>query len=352
MRYSIIIETKEDKEKFDRYKKFLPAIDTSIPLILSRSIMAGVRLNIFDTIGHDAVTSTKLAQSLSLNEESLTLLLNVLTGAGYLNVDNDYYRLSDISKNLLLRNSPDNICVNVEYAYLRWKMIDQLENVIQTGKGIDLHQSFLNDPDSWNTYQRSMFGFARTIAKQIAPLVPVMPNAKKLLDIGGSHGLMGAEICKLHPPMTSTVFDLLDAIAQAQKIGESEGLDAYVSYQAGDALADELGSNYDVVFVGNLMHHFSEEQNRLLIQKITKALSPNGTLAIYDEGHKKSTSFPDVFEAATSLMFHINSSGKCYLPEEYISWLKSAGFVDCKSYDSLHGIILVSGIYRQQVRVL
>ena len=75
--------------------------------------MAGVRLNIFDTIGHDAVTSTKLAQSLSLNEESLTLLLNVLTGAGYLNVDNDYYRLSDISKNLLLRNSPDNLCVNV-----------------------------------------------------------------------------------------------------------------------------------------------------------------------------------------------------------------------------------------------
>jgi len=240
---------------------------------------------------------------LSLNEESLTLLLNVLTGAGYLNVDNDHYRLSDISKNLLLRNSPDNLCVNVEYAYLRWKMIDQLENVIQTGKGVALHQSFLNDPDSWNTYQRSMFGFARTIANQIAPLVPVKPNAKKLLDIGGSHGLMGAKICKLHPPMTSTVFDLPDAIAQAQKIGESEGLDDYVSYQAGDALADDLGNNYDVVFVGNLMHHFSEEQNRLLIQKITKALSPNGTLSIYDVGRKKSTSFPDVFEAATSLMF-------------------------------------------------
>ncbi|ETR71537.1 MAG: methyltransferase type 11 [Candidatus Magnetoglobus multicellularis str. Araruama] len=347
MKYSIIPETKEDEKKLERYQQFLPAIDTSIPLIISRSIMAGVRLNIFDTIGHDSVTSAELSQSLSFNEESLTLLLNVLTGAGYIIFDNAYYRLSDISKKLLLRSSSDNLCVNVEYAYLRWKMIDQLEDVIQTGKGVDLHESFLNNPESWHTYQRSMFGFAKTIASQISPLVPVKPNAKKLLDIGGSHGLMGAEICKLHPPMTSTVFDLPDAIAQAQKIGKSEGLDDYVSYQAGDALADELGSNYDVVFVGNLMHHFSEEQNKLLIQKITKALSPNGTLAIYDVGHKKSTSFPDVFEAATSLMFHINSSGKCYLPEEYINWLTSAGFVDCKSYDSLHGIILVSGIYRQ-----
>jgi 2-polyprenyl-3-methyl-5-hydroxy-6-metoxy-1,4-benzoquinol methylase len=347
MRYSIIPETKVDEDNLERFRNYLPAIDTSLSLIQSRSIMAGVRLNIFDTIGHDACTAEDLAQTLSLNENSLTLLLNVLTGAGYLVFTNEHYCLSDISKNLLLRSSPDNLCVNVEYTYLRWKMIDQLENVIQTGKGVDIHQSFLNDPESWDIYQRFMFGYAKINAKKIAPLVPVKSNAKKLLDIGGSHGLMGAEICKRHPPMTSTVFDLPDAIAQARKIGKSEGLDAYVSYKSGDALKDDLGSNYDVVFVGSLMHHFSEEQNRRLIQRITKALSPNGTLAIYDGGHEKSTSFPDVFDAATSLMFHINSSGKCFLPEEYINWLTSAGFVDCKSYDTLPGIILVSGIYRQ-----
>ncbi len=346
MRYSIIPETKEDEDNWDSYQNFLPAIDTSFPLIQSRSIMAGVRLNIFETIGHNAFTSKELAQSLSLNEESLKLLLNVLAGAGYLNFDNEQYRLSDTSKNLLLRSSPNNLCVNVEYAYLRWKMIDQLENVIQTGKGVDLHQSFLNDPKSWDIYQRSMFGYAKAISKKIAPLVPVKSDAKKLLDIGGSHGLLGAEICKLHPPMTSTVFDLPDAIEQARNIGKSEGLDDYVSYQAGNALEDDLGKNYDVVFVGNLMHHFSEEQNRLLIQRITKVLSPNGTLAIYDVGHKSSISSPDVFNAATSLMFHINSSGKCYLPEEYICWLTSVGFVDCMSYDDASpGIILVSGIY-------
>ncbi|MBF0450680.1 MAG: hypothetical protein HQK75_08275 [Candidatus Magnetomorum sp.] len=44
-----------------------------------------------------------------------------------------------------------------------------------------------------------------------------------------------------------------------------------------------------------------------------------------------------------SSMFHINSGAKNYSKDDYLTWLKSAGFVDCLSHDVMPGVILVTG---------
>ena len=60
--------------------------------------------------------------------------------------------------------------------------------------------------------------------------------------------------------MRSEVLDLPQAVEHARKLASAEGLDDVVTYRAGDALVDNLGTDYDVVFLGNILHHFTPPQ--------------------------------------------------------------------------------------------
>ena len=55
----------------------------------------------------------------------------------------------------------------------------------------------------------------------LARHVPVRKGATRLLDLAGSHGLMGATLCRKHPPMRSTVIDLPAAIEHARRLADT-----------------------------------------------------------------------------------------------------------------------------------
>ena len=68
--------------------------------------------------------------------------------------------------------------------------------------------------------------------------------------------------------MRSEVLDLPQAVEHARKLASAEGLDDVVTYRAGDALVDNLGTDYDVVFLGNILHHFTPQQIGELLARV------------------------------------------------------------------------------------
>jgi hypothetical protein len=131
---------------------------------------------------------------------------------------------------------------------MAWRWLGQTNEVIKGGRGLDMHRE-LGDPDSWATYQGAMLEIARQLAPIVAQIVPVKPGADRLLDIAGSHGLFGALISRQHPPMRSVVLDLAEAVEQSLRLAQEEGIEDVVTHVVGDALADDLGEGYDVVFL-------------------------------------------------------------------------------------------------------
>jgi hypothetical protein len=172
----------------------------------------------------------------------------------------------------------------------------------------------------------------RQLAPLVARIVPVKPGAEKLLDIAGSHGLFGALICREHPPMRSVVLDLPEAVVQARRLAHEEGLDDVVTHQAGDALVDDLGDRQDVVFLGNILHHFSPDQIEGLLGRIRSALSPGGTVAIWELRRPEPSDAPDIMGDGFALFFRVTSSARCYATGEYLDWLKAAGLEAVQSH--------------------
>jgi hypothetical protein len=306
-------------------------LDTFLPLVQARAIIAALRLGVFESLRDEPRSCEELARSLNLDAEALELVLRVLVGSGYVAAQADGYALTDLARETLLKDASSRVVDFVGLHEIAWHWLARTNDVIRDGSGIDMHRE-LGDPASWATYQRAMLEIARQMAPIVAQLVPVKEGGQKLLDIAGSHGLFGGLICREHPPMRSVVLDLPEAVAHSRRLAHEEGLDDVVAHREGDALADDLGDAQDVVFLGNILHHFSAEQIEGLLGRIRSALSPGGTVAIWEIRRPESGDPPDIMGDGFALFFRVTSTARCYSTSEYLGWLAAAGFDEIQAH--------------------
>ncbi len=302
----------------------VPMMDTMFGMLKSRFVMAAVKLGVFDALAGAPQTAAGLAATRELDASSLELLLRSLVFAGYLEIDGERYRLSALSRRSMVAGAPRDLTGFVMWNYTQWQYTEHLESLLQTGRGVDFH-STLKDPDAWGHYQKGMLEGARFNAPVLAKHVPVRKGATRLLDLAGSHGLMGAAICRRHPPMRSTVIDLPAAIAHARPLAEREGIGDVVEHRAGDITTDPLGADADVVLLSNILHHFLPDQIVSLMARARDALTRDGTIAIWELERPRRDSKPGGGDGI-ALFFKITSTASAYSGEEYAEWLAQAGF--------------------------
>lgn len=326
MHYELVADNDEEQKLIESNKQLRVFMDVYLPVIQGRAIMEGVHLGLFRTIEHNQLTLKEISEKLSLNYDALGLLLNTLVCAGYLEYENEKFFLTELSKNSLLKDSMFQATGAIKLSRTRWTMLEELGNSIKTGESVNLHEKFLSTQESWDAYQRAMYEFAIFTADEIASCITLKPDATKMLDIGGSHGLFGAKICRKFPPLKSIVFDLPKAVEGSIPLAQEAGIDDVVSFQSGDALKDDLGKNYDLVLVSNLCHHFSKEQNAYFFCKIFSALKKGGTIAIIDIKPPDFVNNRNLTSAVSSLMFMLNSGGQNHSSSDFINWAESAGF--------------------------
>src|SRR4030095_14985263 len=148
----------------------------------------------------------------------------------------------------------------------------------------------------------------------------------KMLDIGGSHGLYSIELCKKYPSLSSVILELPGAIESASAMATQARLGDRVQYKAGNALTDDLGGGiYDLIMINNVVHHFTEEQNILLAQKVARALKPGGMYAVGEVIRGKRPGEGGAIASVVGLYFSLTSESGTWSVEEISSWQQKAG---------------------------
>jgi hypothetical protein len=306
----------------------IPLIDTMFGMLKARVIMAGVRLGIFDALAQEGRTAGSIAAALHLDQSCLELLLRTLVYCGYLELGGDRYSLSALGRDTMTSAAPKGLTGFVQWNYTQWEFAGHLETLVRTGRGLEFH-STMTDPEAWGFYQQAMLETARFDAPVLARHVPVRQGATRLVDIAGSHGLLGAAICRKHPPMRSTVIELPAAIDHARRLAQREGHDALVEHRMGDLRRDDLGADWDVALLSNILHHFSPEDVRGILGRVAGALVPGGTAAIWELERPRSERSPSEGDGV-ALFFRLTSTAAAYSGEEYAQWLGDAGLKQIK----------------------
>jgi SAM-dependent methyltransferase len=322
-----------------------PLMETQVAFSMARSIMAGVKLGIYDAIGTRAATAAEVAAACKTDPEATTKLMNTLVGCRYLRHRDGRYKLTPKARKWLLRDSPHSIANKLLMQYDEWDVVAKYEEYVATGRPLDVHES-LTDRWAWDRYQQGMRAMASISAVEVAKRLPVPAGATAMLDIGGSHGYYSVCACRRHGGLRATIFDLPQAVEHAAPILAREGMGERVSHRAGDALSDDLGDGaWDVVFLSQLVHHFTDEQNRDLMRRIARALKPGGVCVLLDMLRPSSPEDAGGVGAVLDLYFAATSRSGTWPLETMQAWQRDAGLVVEKPIHlrTLPGAVMVIG---------
>jgi cyclopropane fatty-acyl-phospholipid synthase-like methyltransferase len=204
-----------------------------------------------------------------------------------------------------------------------WEMVSGLEGFLRTGAALDIHGG-LSD-GVWSRYQRAMRALAALSAAEVTKRLSLPSGARRMLDIGGAHGFYAVGFCRKYPQLSATILDLSEAIEHAAPILAAEGMGDRIQHRAGDALVDDLGEDaYDIILISNLVHHFSDRQNRELAARAARALVPGGMLVIQDVIRPRSPNGGDQVGQVLNLFFTLTSTSGTWAVAEIQAWLREA----------------------------
>lgn len=301
-----------------------PLFDSIIALLLARTVMVATRLDVFETMAGQPRSAAEIADMCGTAPTATHKLLDALVGAGYLRVRAGQYALASVARRWLLKDSPRSLYDAILLQFVDEQFIAQMESFVRTGEPIEIHEHMT--PDTWELYQRGMRSGARLTTPEVALRLPMPHHAHAMLDIGGSHGYYSVALCRRYPELRATVLDLPEAVAAAAPLLARERMGERVVHRADNVLTADLGrEEYDLILIANLVHHFTESQNRDLVMRCARALRPGGRMVIGEVVRPQTPREAGQIGALTDLYFAITSAGGTWTFAEMADWQRAAG---------------------------
>ncbi|HEX2091248.1 MAG TPA: methyltransferase [Longimicrobiaceae bacterium] len=296
-----------------------------------RMLSTAVRLGVFEVLREGPLIAAEAAGRLGVDPRGLELLLRPLATSGYLERDGEGYANTPMTEKWLLADSRDSMVEMVAFHdTLQVHLWGDLEKSVRAGEPPrDYYRWLREHPDTLRRFQELLGGLARTWGDKIAELSALPESSRRLLDLGGGHGLYTAAFLRRYPGLRATVFDLPEALEVGRENAVETGLEDRICFQGGDLLRDDFGGGYDVVLLASTVHCFLPEQNAHLVRRVRDALNPGGRVVIVEqlsETRPGDTLLRRAFLQTFSInLFHLMGA-QLYSQETIAEWLADGGF--------------------------
>lgn len=305
-------------------------------------------LALFETIGQadgplDAAT---LADRLDAHPEGIATLCEFLVTEGYLGRDGATYELTRMTETWLVAESATDmgpwLTFWEELVFPFWER--ELETAVREGEPSQTIYEWLDEePGRWKIAQEGFRATASLLVEDVADAVTIPAGAERLIDVGGGHGLYATELCRRHPRLSATIFDVPGAV-EAVRDDIPESVAGQIDTQAGDYREDDLGSGYDLALLFNVVHAHDPDENVALLERVGAALEPGGRVVVLDqwEGSGR-TPVSRAGLRFVALTYLTTLGATVYAHEDVAAWLREAGFSDVqrKSVGPLSGLAIV-----------
>ncbi len=331
----------------------IPLVEAMGGMLYSRTLIAGVRLGVFDALENGPASAEELASRLRCSPDGMRVLLSALHGCAYLTLDGDRYANAPLARRWLVRNAPRSVADYLDFMVDQWSWVGATEEAIRTGVPVDTHREG-QDPAYWERYMRGLAALARTEAEDAAAAIPLTRPPRRMLDVGGGHGVFSEALCRRYPGLEAEILDLPEVV-RTQTAGETvDGARARdgdrdpvrsrahdrirsraedrIRYRAGDLRTADWGAGFDLVLLFNLLHHFSEEESRAALAKARAALTPGGTVAVWEfRDRQKNARRPSQVGGLLGLFFYTTSGRRVWPRERIEEWLRAAQFAEIRA---------------------
>lgn len=306
-----------------------------------QAVSTAVHLHLFETLHERPLSLPALAQTLGCQERGLHKLLRALAALGYVKEQDGRYAITPMTEKWFL----DGATVDMKAATICWDAFlrdlwPHAPAVIQSGeRPYDFYEYTAATPGLSHAHQQMMAGNARLNAPQIAARIQLPSGPTRLLDVGGGHGIYTIQLCHAYPNLQATIMDSAIALETAQQHVTAAGLNGRIRLQPADIWEADWGSDYDLILLFNLIHHFDFETNVTLLRRAGAALKPGGQLAIFDQMTSKvlGPAINTIFQLI-NLMYYLFADGRTFSREEVAQLLDAAGYGEVQFSTSMQWV--------------
>ena len=290
----------------------------------SKHLFAASELGVFEALGEGPVDLEGLAARTGLTRRTTRIAADAMVALGLLEVRGGCYANTPVAATFLAGVTPADLRPLLRFwdrlSYPAW---EGLAGAL--GRGRPAREIFEIDDDLVPVMSAGIAA-ATTAACRALPEVAGLPAASRVLDIGGGTGSWSIALAAADPALTATVLELADVARVADEQVLEAGYSHRIDVRVGDVLADDLPSGFDVFLLANLVHYFTPDTNRSILQRIRAAAETGDRLLIADFWTDPSHTQP----LAAALMagefaIHVND-GDVYSVAESAAWLAATGW--------------------------
>ena len=327
---------------------------TMYGFMISQVLFTGDEIGIFDSLC-ELKSLTELAQSLELSPDALERFILAGIAIGFIEKQDNNYCLAEHLRPFLKKSSPD-YCGNAfshfrevsTKTFLDLKIAlkenqPQWQQIFSNTEAYSPFEQLYSDPQRTENFLSSMWGMGYAPARELVEKFS-LEGYQTLVDLGGGSGSFAIAALSSYPTLKGIIFDIESVYSYLrQKIIEHK-LQERLDFIAGDFFTDKLPSG-DIYSLGYILSDWNRKDGTNLLKKIYHCLPEGGCILILEKLFNEEKNGP-VETAMMNLAMLLETRGKHYSGSEYINWLKSVGFKDCKviySSGEKHMVVGIKG---------
>jgi 2-polyprenyl-3-methyl-5-hydroxy-6-metoxy-1,4-benzoquinol methylase len=279
----------------------------------ARVLITANNYRIFDYLT-EPQSARAISHQLKTDLRATEILLDALTGLELLKKSADEYRNTSLSNLFLVKGAPyyqGDIIRHADYLWKNWSALDEVVRTGNPSRGVRDYESFI----------LGMHNLAILKARDVIKAVG-LKKVRTALDLGGGPGTYSIAMAK--QGVQVTLFDHPVAIEIAREIIAKKSTIG-INFIKGDFMADDIGGGYDLIFISQIFHSYSADDNLLILKKCAKSLNREGRIVIQEFYISENRARP-VQGALFSVNMLVNTqAGRCYFPKEIKDWLSKSG---------------------------
>ena len=287
----------------------------------SCTIVTAGELGLFAWIGKRQKDAVALAAHFGGTAAGWEIFCNALCAVGLLRKRGGKYANTVFSSRCLNGSRASFLLPE----YDAWKTWGGLASALRSGKRPKTNNPFFSDQSQARRLLKALDADAQKIAPHLVRKLP-LNRVKTLLDIGGGLGAFSIAFCRRFPNLQATLVEHPRTVFLARRAVVRAGLSKRVRVLGANFVTQDLPRGFDAVFVSNILHSQSIDQNRSLLFKLRNCLNPEGYLILRDVFMSRDRTAPEwATFFSLSLLLH-TPEGRCYTLEEILDWLRQSGF--------------------------
>jgi len=248
------------------------------------------RLRTFDEIARGHKSAAEIAEHLNLDAPALHRALRAAAMLGLLRATGTKTFELTAQGELLRSDVPGSMCalLDAETAAGHWLPWGHLEDCIRTGQSVasdalgvsNVWDYYKANPTEAKAFSEGMSGISALAIGAISA-VWTPPAARKVIDVGGSHGAFLSWVLSQLPEAQGQIVDLAHVVETAKPAIAAQGLAGRVECVTGDFF-ESVPAGGDLYLLKHIVHDWDDESVTTILSNVSRAMAPSATVAIVE----------------------------------------------------------------------